>query len=350
MFLPQHECETQIDYDELIFEKDIKFLEKIDEYLENNPFVNHNPEIVIELKEEVKTAYAASVFEKKIRNIIGDEKKNVDDNLKTENIELQSKKQSLEKLLILIKSYSKALVQFNDTVEEISEYAIKCESQEVLSMGHKLFIENQFKLNKEKFLEVINHFLKTNSKILKFGNLKPENLFEENFKKQSPKVHDYDDFENKINSKFEELNKKSYKIITTDGRKFESLSAGWKTSVILDLVLGYEGDLAPLIIDQPEDNLATNYINRGLITAIKKIKSKKQILLVSHNATIPMLGDAQNVVLCETQEGKINIRSNRLEGKLDGKNIVDYIAKITDGGKSSIKKRVKKYNLKQFKD
>jgi predicted ATP-dependent endonuclease of OLD family len=70
--------------------------------------------------------------------------------------------------------------------------------------------------------------------------------------------------------------------------------------VLLDLILGYEKDIAPLIIDQPEDNLATSYINRGLIKAIKKIKSKKQVILVSHNATIPMLGDAQNICRCKT--------------------------------------------------
>ena len=72
--------------------------------------------------------------------------------------------------------------------------------------------------------------------------------------------------------------------------------------------------------------------------------------MVSHNATIPMLGDAPNVVLCENNENIIMIRSNPLEGSINGKSVVDIIADETDGGKSSIKKRVKKYNLKQFKE
>ena len=127
------------------------------------------------------------------------------------------------------------------------------------------------------------------------------------------------------------------------------MSAGWRTSIILDLILGFDGDLAPIIIDQPEDNLATSYINSGLVRAIKKIKSKKQVILVSHNATIPMLADAQNIVLCRNIDNVITVRSNRLEGAIEGKSILDYVAEITDGGKSSIKKRVKKYNLKKFK-
>lgn len=146
-----------------------------------------------------------------------------------------------------------------------------------------------------------------------------------------------------------EMNRKQYRIITKEGKNFEQLSAGWKTSVILDLILGWESDIAPLIIDQPEDNLATGYINKGLISAIKKCKIKKQIILVSHNATIPMLGDAQNVILCKNNDNTISIKSNPLEGQIDGDSVVDLIAEITDGGKPSIRKRIKKYNLKNFR-
>ena len=108
-------------------------------------------------------------------------------------------------------------------------------------------------------------------------------------------------------------------------------------------------DNAPLIIDQPEDNLATGYINHGLLEAIKKCKIRKQTILVSHNATIPILGDAQNVIMCKNENNKIIIKSNPLEGSIDGVDIVDLVAETTDGGKASVKKRVKKYNLKKFR-
>jgi len=91
------------------------------------------------------------------------------------------------------------------------------------------------------------------------------------------------------------------------------------------------------------------YINDGLIKAIKNSKTKKQIVLVSHNATIPMLGDAQNVIVCENRDNKIQIRANPLEGKIGENSVIDLVARITDGGKSSIRKRVKKYNLKNFR-
>ena len=62
-----------------------------------------------------------------------------------------------------------------------------------------------------------------------------------------------------------------------------------------------------------------------------------------------MLGDAQNVVMCRNNDKTITIKSNPLEGSIDGEDVVDLIAETTDGGKISVKKRVKKYNLKKFR-
>jgi DNA repair ATPase RecN len=349
-FLPKNEDIKLVNYEKTDYEAHINLLISLEDFLAHNPLLAHDPTLIPGLINELHKAYEASKIERSIREIITSEKKEVDNTLKEENKELQSKKINFEELLNHISTYSKSLIDFTQAVHKISTYSVKCASKVVESMGHKLSIENGFTLNKEKLVEVINHYLKTDCKIPDFKSISPEHLFQTTFKKQNPKVHNYDDFESKVNASFEEQNKKSYKIETNDGRNYDDLSAGWKTSVILDLILGYEGDIAPLIIDQPEDNLATSYINKGLIKAIMKIKPKKQIILVSHNATIPMLGDAQNIVLCRNEGKKIIIRSDRLEGKIDSKSIVDYIAEITDGGKSSIKKRVKKYNLKKYKE
>lgn len=322
-------------------------LEEIDQFLTNFPFIKHNAKLIEELKTELNLSLEYSQKEKDVRKIVIDEKEKYDELLKVNDSEEQTKKQNFEKLIESLKKYVKAHRSFYKTLEIISNYALTFGSEEIESMGHKLFIENDFVLNKEKFLEVVNNYLKR--AIPDFDSITPDVFFKSNFK-QRPLVRNYDEFELKVYSSFEALNKKKYKIITNDGREFEKLSPGWKTSVILDIILGYDKDISPIIIDQPEDNLATNYINKGLVKAIKKIKSKKQIILVSHNATIPMLADAQNIVLCRNENNKLIIKSSPLEGKIDGKEVVDHIAEITDGGKPSIKKRVKKYNLKKFNE
>jgi hypothetical protein len=346
--IPSEDEKEKLEFSKPIYEKYVKNIEEIDIFLANFPFVSHNQNLIKELKEELLTAFNTSTKEKNVRGIIIQEKKSYDELLKSNNSEAQTKKQDFDKLLDSLRKYVKSYRHFFKTLETISNYAMKSGSEEIESMGHKLYIENDFVLNKDKFLETVNYFLK--NKIQNFNDITPSILFESNFKKQNPKVHNYDDFENKIYGKFEELNKKKYKIITDDGRKFEELSPGWKTSVILDIILGYDKDSSPIIIDQPEDNLATSYINDGLVSAIKKIKSRKQIILVSHNATIPMLADAQNIVLCRNDNNKLIIESAPLEGMINGESVVDHIAKITDGGKPSIKKRVKKYNLKKFSE
>jgi tetratricopeptide (TPR) repeat protein len=324
-------------------------LNEIDSLLKKNPFVEEKSSLILEIKSELKKAYKSSEYESVIRDVIRKEKDIIDSNLKEENKEVQTKSQNFQELLTQINKYSKAKKSFDKALQTISKYKIDCVTKETESMGHKLFINNNFKLDKDEFLSVLNRCLHASHQINSFKDIEPESLFKVNLKKRGPKLTDYDELETYINKCFEDMNKREYQIETEDGRDFKKLSAGWKTSVLLDLILGYEGDMAPIIIDQPEDNLATSYINEGLIRAIKKIKTKKQIILVSHNATIPMLGDAQNIVLCENKENKIIIKSGRLEDSISGKSTVDQIASITDGGKASIKKRVKKYNLKKFK-
>ena len=347
--LPSDKAIESIGYSKGKYNLDIKNLDKINAFLSRNPLVHHDSTLVEKLKKELELAFERSGMESAIREIITSHEKEIDDAQEAENQEIATKRQQFEKLLEDIKRYFKFNKLFYKSLDAISRFSIKITTKEIESMGHKLFIDNQFELTKDKFLEVVNSMLKTENAIKTFEYINPEALFEVKFRKRGPKVSGYDDLETRVNAKFSGMNKKKYRITTKEGKDFDNLSAGWKTSVILDLILGWGSDNAPLIIDQPEDNLATGYINSGLLEAIKKCKTKKQIIIVSHNATIPMLGDAQNVVMCMNDDKVISIKSNPLEGSIDGKDVVDLVAETTDGGKISVKKRVKKYNLKNFR-
>jgi hypothetical protein len=251
----------KLDFSETKYSTYVGYLDTIEGFLINYPFIKHDSDLVNELKSELELALNSYKQEKNIRNIVSQEKEDYDRFLRANDTEDQTKKQNFDKLLVSLKNYVIAYKSFYAVLKDISEYALNFGSEEIESMGHKLFIENNFVLNKEKFVEIVNHYLKNG--INKFDNITPNCFFDSlNFKKKSPKVQDYEDFEHKIYNDFETLNKKKYKIITEDGRNFEDLSPGWKTSVILDLILGYDKDISPIIIDQPEDNLATNYINK----------------------------------------------------------------------------------------
>ena len=151
-----------------------------------------------------------------------------------------------------------------------------------------------------------------------------------------------------VASYLEKEKRRTFSITTRNGLNWDSLSEGRKTAVLLDLILSFEGNTAPLIIDQPEDNLAADYINDGLTNAIKGSKATRQTIVVTHNATIPMLADAQTVILCQSHDGKLDIKSAPLEGMIDGKRALDWIVEITDGGEPSVQKRFRKYNFRRF--
>ena len=347
-FIPQEESRNIIRYSKDKKEAHIMTLCEIKELLNHNPFVEKQDVTIDKLIVLLQEIYQYSEMEALVYKEIKDASDNYATQLRAESQEDQTKTQEFNNLLDNIKQYVYLNRKFMKHLNSIANYHEEIETKEIVSSGHHLYISNQFKMNKNVVLNVFNNMLKTGKKITRFEDIHPQCLYESNFSKQKPKVQDYRDFINRVYNEFVEMNKTVYKITTKDGKDFENLSAGWKTSVLLDLILGYDKDIAPIIIDQPEDNLATKYINDGLVEAVKKVKKNKQIILVSHNATIPMMGDAQQIIYCENKRGKIVVRSAPLEGEINGIPVLDLIASITDGGKPSIKKRVKKYNLKKF--
>lgn len=274
---PDAKTISKIQYSELTHEKHLENLKGIKEFIQNNPFVNIQDSVFDDIKNELQKAYDISNNEVLVRKEIVKYKEDFERNLSLENQKHQSKKSDFERLLSKIAEYKTQLDLFYETLNKISKYSISCKTEKKSVMENELYIENDFKLTKDKFLEVLNIYLKSINRIDTFDQITPDKLYYDKFCKKNPKVQSYDDFKSKIFHEFDKMNKIKYRIKTSSGKGFEELSAGWKTSVILDLLLGYLGDTAPLIIDQPEDNLATNYINVGLIKAIKNIKIRNRL-------------------------------------------------------------------------
>lgn len=328
---------------------DIKQIKEIKKNVKRNPLYEGNEEnfdIIIDDLTELNKKYK---FEEKIRKIINKYIKRYDDQINTRNSNNSSIIKNKKSLIKNIASYISGTNEFYESLKAMLSINYEIKSIEKEFEGNKLYIINNLKISEEILLDTIKSYINTKKiKILSLSDLKPKDLFKENFVKS--KISNYEDFANNIYNDISSKNKKVYKVIDFKGNDFEKLSPGWKTAIILDIMLKYDEDNAPLIIDQPEDNLANSYINDGLIKSLKRAKLNKQVLIVSHNATIPMLGDAQNIILCRNSDNKIKIVSEKLEGKIDEKPVIDYIAEITDGGKKAIKKRFKKYNFKKYRE
>jgi len=78
-------------------------------------------------------------------------------------------------------------------------------------------------------------------------------------------------------------------------KRVESLSKGQKATALLPLIL--RPLPYPLLFDQPEDDLDNNFIFRSLIRSVQALKTKRQLIFVTHNANIPVLGAADRVIV-----------------------------------------------------
>ena len=74
----------------------------------------------------------------------------------------------------------------------------------------------------------------------------------------------------------------------------DTLSKGQKATALLPLIL--RPLPYPLIIDQPEDDLDNKFIAK-LVHTLRVLKQKRQLIFVTHNANIPVLGDADRVIV-----------------------------------------------------
>lgn len=52
----------------------------------------------------------------------------------------------------------------------------------------------------------------------------------------------------------------------------------------------------PLIIDQPEDDLDNAFIFSSIVATLRSVKEKRQVILVTHNANIAVLGDSELIL------------------------------------------------------
>ena len=126
----------------------------------------------------------------------------------------------------------------------------------------------------------------------------------------------------------------------------EDLSTGQKaTAVLLLLLLESE---APLIVDQPEDDLDNRFITEGVVPRMREEKQRRQFLFSTHNANIPVLGDAELIVglsaTGEAEHGRARIASEHMSS-IDAKPVRELVEEILEGGKEAFERRRRKYGF-----
>jgi DNA repair ATPase RecN len=129
------------------------------------------------------------------------------------------------------------------------------------------------------------------------------------------------------------------RIELKDGANYKdslSLSTGQKCTAILPILL-LDSD-NPLIVDQPEDNLDNRFIFEAVVDSIRKVKRRRQLIFVTHNPNIPVLGDAERVFVLDS-DGASARKAN--EGTVD--DVKPDIVTLLEGGEDAFKARKCRY-------
>lgn len=130
-------------------------------------------------------------------------------------------------------------------------------------------------------------------------------------------------------------------------QKLNDLSTGQKaTAVLLLLLLESE---APLVVDQPEDDLDNRFVTEGVVPKMREEKRRRQFVFATHNANIPVLGDAELIVgltaLGEAgQEGKAHIPPEHT-GSIDSRAVRELVEEVLEGGRAAFEMRRRKYGF-----
>jgi energy-coupling factor transporter ATP-binding protein EcfA2 len=114
------------------------------------------------------------------------------------------------------------------------------------------------------------------------------------------------------------------------------LSRGQKCTALLPILLARRD--SPLIIDQPEDNLDNHFIFETVVNAVQRLKKSRQMIFITHNANIPVLAEA-DLVLVMNSDGRI--------GAIEKSGTVDecreQIIELLEGGRRAFELRSKRY-------
>lgn len=118
------------------------------------------------------------------------------------------------------------------------------------------------------------------------------------------------------------------------------LSDGQRHTILLSIALLAETNV-PLVIDQPEDDLDNAFIFSSIVATLRSIKERRQVILVTHNANIAVLGDSEQILpMCRENDcGKVKDR-----GSIDTVATRQRVLEILEGGPDAFQRRKQMYN------
>ena len=124
-------------------------------------------------------------------------------------------------------------------------------------------------------------------------------------------------------------------------KKSQEVSIGQRCTIVLPVLLTRHGGI--LVVDQPEDHLDNSFITSTVVEALRNRHPDDQLIFASHNANIPVLGEADLVVALGS-DGKRGFVTH--SGALMDTESVRAITDVMEGGVDAFRRRAEFYGIK----
>jgi hypothetical protein len=129
--------------------------------------------------------------------------------------------------------------------------------------------------------------------------------------------------------------------LTGDGQPLELLSPGQRGLILALFYLVVDRRTIPLLLDQPEENLDNETIATRLVPAIHDAAARRQTIVVTHNANLAVVGDADQIVHCVSENRSFAVSS----GHISELGVASLAVNVLEGTKPAFDNRRAKYGL-----
>ncbi|QNK76252.1 PHP domain-containing protein [Winogradskyella sp. PAMC22761] len=123
-------------------------------------------------------------------------------------------------------------------------------------------------------------------------------------------------------------------------KSLSTASAGQRTTAILTFLLSF--GTIPLLLDQPEDDLDNRLVYDLIVDRLKVAKGSRQIIVVTHNANIPVNGDAEYIISMDSESQFTSVLHS---GTVEREEIKKEICDVMEGSEKAFKMRADRYKL-----
>lgn len=278
----------------------------------------------------------------------------VDNELSREKKLIEQTKNKLEQIIDDYEIYFKSKLMLKKACEKIEKLDMKIEDKINIKSKYKFITKVNLNINGNT---IVNEFFKDkimnyiDEKSLFYNMLLLADISNNGIRlKQMPTDgKNPEKLKDKISIYIKNIkSKKTYEIVECleGGHEVSTLSTsqGKKASIFLDIKLKNmisNHEKSVLFIDQLEDNIDNKFISEELVSLIRELKRKIQIILVTHNPSIAIYGDAENVIISENKGNEFVYK----QGGLENITIREEACSILDGGEVAFKNRMDKYNI-----